>query len=141
MTTEPEFIEASPKARWMLATFVLTLIIGYVGIDILLPLDADTVMSLSASELEDFQQKLQLKTGITASITLVAAVAWTAYLWPIAQSALATSRFPPPGALLVRRTRVVTGTVARIQAFAYIFWAVISWVPVAVFAYIYYLTM
>jgi hypothetical protein len=67
------------------------------------------------------------------------AAAWSFYFGRIGIRAITSGEFPPPGTLVVRRTKVKFGRIARASGWLSIAFAFIMWLPVAIAAYALYL--
>ncbi len=67
------------------------------------------------------------------------AILWSLYFGRIGFSTLATGEFPPPGTLVVRRTKVRFGSVARLAGWLCIGFVLMIWLFVALMAYAVYL--
>lgn len=141
MTDEPVYIEPSAKARWLFAAAVGFFLVWILVGEWILPSYLDISEDLSSRELKDVQDKLKVATGLMTLIALFVSIFWTGYFWRIGTWALVHSECPPPDTLVVKRTRVATGRRARIEGWASIILAIIPWVVVMFFAYMFMLSM
>ena len=130
-------MEASSKARWLFAAILILQLLSYIGTEefisaYLWPIEGETLPSLDV-----MTKSLKFTTGFKTLVFLVLSVVLSPYLWRLGIGAISMSRYPPPGTLVVIRTRVMTGRFAQIQGWAALLLAVLVWIPVAFFAYLY----
>jgi len=57
-------------------------------------------------------QRMQLIFLVIAALLLVPLLGFAAYLWSLGASVIRAREFPPPGHLVIRNTRVITGEAA-----------------------------
>jgi len=72
-------------------------------------------------------------------VSVAVAFLWSYYFGRIGFRALASGEFPPPGTLVMRRTKVRFGSLARVSGLLSIALAVMMWLLVALMAYAVYL--
>ena len=137
----PEYIEPSPKARWILAILVGLFLVGYIAFQRLLIGDLAQIENPTESDVQALTVNLIVTTGLTALVSLFISIVGTMYFWRLGRRAIASSQFPPPGTLAVKRTKISTGRVAKIQAWFSMLLAVILWIPTIFFAYLFFLAL
>lgn len=137
----PEYIEPSTKARWISAALIGLSVLGYLAFQRLLIGDFAPTGNPTQSDVQELTEALIVTTGATALVSLCISIAGTIYFWRLGRRAIASSQFPPPGTLVVKRTRIATGRLAKIEAWLSMLFGVISWVPTAFFAYLFLLAL
>ena len=125
------FIEANRVAQAILVAVLLIGIAIFASKELLV----NRWLPGAGATLEELTQFLIASLVFCVS----AAMFWSFYFGRMGFRAIASGEFPPPGTLVVRRTKVRFGLIARVSAWLSIAFALISWLPVALLAYVLYL--
>ncbi len=136
-----EYIEPSSRARWILAALVGLMVLAYLAFQRLLIGDFSPTENPTDLDVQSLTDALILTTGTTALVSFCISIAATAYLWRLGRRALSSSQFPPPGTLVVKRTRIARGKLAKIEAWLSILLGGILWVAPIFFAYLFLLAL
>jgi hypothetical protein len=137
---DDSFLEANRKAQFIvLLTFLLVVVI-VVSLE---PLLYRVVPSISAS-LEGIEAsgRLLLLLALVSHIASFAlSLFWIVHLVHVGYLTLKLGSYPPPGTMVVFRTRVRTGKEAAVSGYLSIAFAVLMIAPIALTAYVTWLIM
>lgn len=134
MSDESKYVEPSAKARLVFAVAVGLLLLCVIGVHELLAGFLVPNEDANSASVESLGNRLKLATGLSTLVTLVVSIICTAYFWTLGTKSDCQLPVPPIGTLVVKRTQITSGRLARINGWISIGLAIISWVPVAIFA-------
>ena len=128
-STSERFIGANRVAQ-VIAVAIFS--VG-VGLNLWLPELFDGLTSgMSVQELTRFGDRFQL---VSLGVAICLAVLCSYYIGHMGFRAITSGEFPPPGALVIQRTKVRFGWRARLAGWVSIALALIAWLPVVVVGY------
>jgi len=131
---DERFIEASRVAQ----AIVLAMIVAGVGFFAASAWLANHWIPDGGASLEEIARIGERFLVASLGFGIVAAACWSFYFGRIGFRAIANGEFPPPGTLVVRRTKVKFGSTARVSGWLSIALAIIVWLPLAIAVYALY---
>ena len=132
--TDELYLEPNRRAQVVL---LVLLIVGGLSIALIEPLFAYLTPGKSATleESEGGGRSLMLVSMGTFFVFVILSVLWAAYFARLGYRALKSGSFPPPGTMVIARTRVRTGRVALISGWLSISLGVLFSVSAALLGY------
>lgn len=135
---EELYLEPSRKAQVILLLVLISggLVAASIGplIDYLTPSKSATL-----EELESGGRSVMLVLMATFFVCVILSLIWASYFLRLGYRALQSGSFPPPGAVVVARTRVRTGRVALISGWLSIAFGAFIFIPAVLIGYLLWL--
>jgi hypothetical protein len=137
---DESFLEANRRAQFIVLLTFLFVVVIVVSLE---PLLYRVVPSISASleGIEASGRLLLLLALVSHVASFALSLFWIVHLVHAGYRTLKLGRYPPPGTMVVFRTRVRTGKEAAVSGYLSIAFAVLMIAPIALTAYVTWLIM
>jgi hypothetical protein len=131
---QERYIPASRTAQILLLIMVIIGFLIFAVIHWLSGLPMPPPGSASAA-LDGYVHTVKQATWILFAVSIPISAAWSYYMARMGYRGLVSKEFPPPGTLVVTRTRIRTGRTAVFSSWLAIVMAVVFWSPVVILWY------
>jgi hypothetical protein len=137
---DESYLEANRKAQFIVLLTFLSVVVIVVSLE---PLLYRVVPSISASleGIEASGRLLLLLALVSHVASFALSLFWIVHLVHAGYRTLKLGSYPPPGTMVVFRTRVRTGKEAAVSGYLSIAFAVLMIAPIALTAYVTWLIM